>query len=71
MLMQKTGDMSSIPGLGRSPGGGNGIFQEIEIFLPGKFHGQRNLTGYGPWDLKESERLNMHILDLEAPRWQR
>ena len=23
------------------------------VFLPGKSHGQRNLTGYSPWGLKE------------------
>jgi len=23
------------------------------VFLPGKFHGQRGLTGYSPWNLKE------------------
>ena len=30
------------------------------VFLPEKFHGQRSLTGYGPWDRRESgmtERL--------------
>ena len=29
-----------IPGLGRSPGGGE--WQPTVVFLPGKFHGQRN-----------------------------
>ena len=24
------------------------------VLLPGKFHGQRSLVGYGPWDHKES-----------------
>ena len=24
-------------------------------FLPGKFHGQRSLPGYSPWDHKESD----------------
>ena len=24
------------------------------VFLPGKFHGQRSLAGYGPWGHKES-----------------
>ena len=24
------------------------------IFLPGEFHGQRNLVGYSPWGCKES-----------------
>ena len=30
------------------------------VFLPGKFHGQRNLMGHSPWDGKEldtTERL--------------
>ena len=25
------------------------------VFLPGKFHGQRNLVGYSPWSSKESD----------------
>ena len=32
-------------------------------FLPGEFHGQRSLMGYGPWVHKESdtaEQLNTH-----------
>jgi len=39
----------SIPGSGRSPGGGNGN----PVFLPGKFHGQRSLAGYSPWGRRE------------------
>ena len=35
------GDVSLIPGLRRSPGEGNGT----PVFLPGKSHGQRTLTG--------------------------
>ena len=34
----------SIPGSGRSPGEGNG--NPLQYFLPGDFHGQRNLAGY-------------------------
>ena len=37
------GDADSIPGLGRSPGEGNGNPLQ---YLPGKFHGQRSLVGY-------------------------
>ena len=33
------GDLGSIPGLGRSPGEGNG--NPLQLFLPGKFYGQR------------------------------
>ena len=34
------------------------------VFLPGEFHEQRNLTGYGPWGRKESdvtERLTVSL----------
>ena len=40
------GDLCSVPGLGRSPGEGNG--KPIPVFLPGKSHGWRSLVGYGP-----------------------
>ena len=45
--MQETasnaGNTGSIPGLGRSPGAGNG--NPTPVFLPGKSHGQRSLAG--------------------------
>ena len=41
------GELSSIPGLGRSPGGGHGN--------PCPSHGQRSLVGYSPWGRKESD----------------
>ena len=44
------GDPGSIPGLGRSLGGGNGY---TPVFMPGEFHGQKNLAGYSPWGHKE------------------
>ena len=44
-------DMSSIPGSGRSPGGGQGT----PVFLPGESHGQRSLAGYSPWGSQESD----------------
>ena len=45
----KAGDLSLIPGLGRSPGERNGNpFQ-----LPGESHGQRSLVAYSPWGRKE------------------
>ena len=37
------GDISLIPGSGRSPGLGK--WHLIPVFLPGKFHGQRSLVG--------------------------
>ena len=39
-------DPGSIPGSGRSPGGGHG---DPLVFLPGESHGQRSLAGYSPW----------------------
>ena len=54
------GDSGSIPGSGRSPGGGQS--NPTPVFLPREFHGQRNLVGYSPWSHKESdttERLTL------------
>ena len=44
--------MGSIPGLGRSLGGGH---RDPLVFLPGESHGQRSLAGYHPWGHKESD----------------
>ena len=56
----KAGDLSLIPGLGRSPGERNGNpFQ-----LPGESHGHRSLVGYSPWGHKElgtTERLTLSL----------
>ena len=30
-------------------------WQPIPVFLPGEFHGQRNLAGYSPWGCRESD----------------
>ena len=49
------GDMGSILGLGRSPGGGNGNpFQYSCLEKP---HRQRSLAGDSPWGHKETEQL--------------
>ena len=53
-LPANTGDVKgvgSIPGLERSLGIRNG--NPIPAFLPGKFHGQKSLVDYSPWDCKE------------------
>ena len=45
------GDLGSIPGLERSPGGGHGNpHQYSGLENP---HGQRSLVGYSPWGFKE------------------
>ena len=45
-LPANAGDMSSIPGLGRSPGVGNG--NPLQYSGPENPHGQRSLVGYSP-----------------------
>ena len=60
-----TGDVSSIPGSGRSPGGGNGN----SVFLPEESHGQKNLVGYSPWGRKEldiTEQLSTVIQEAST-----
>ena len=47
------GNLGLIPGLGSSPGEGNGL--PTPVFLPGDFHGQKSLAGYSPWDHNESD----------------
>ena len=52
------GDLVSIPGLGKSPGDGNGNPLQHSCLS----HRQRSLEGYSPWNRKESdttERLKL------------
>ena len=46
-----TEDLCSVPGLGRSPGGGLG--NPLQYSCLENPHGQRNLAGYSPWGHKE------------------
>ena len=48
------GDLGSIPGWGRSPGGGQG--NPIQYSFRENPHGQRSLVGYSPWGHKELDR---------------
>ena len=48
------GDLGSIPGLGRSPGGGHS--NPLQYTCLENPHRQRNLVGYSPWRCKESGR---------------
>ena len=59
----EAGEAASIPGLGRSPGVGNGNL------LPGKFRGQMSLVGYSPLGHKESDttELTYTVLVLILP----
>ena len=47
-------DVGSIPGLGRSSGGGNGKLCQYSCLE--NLHRQRSLAGYSPWG---SEELDM------------
>ena len=44
-------DLGSVFGWGRPPEKG----RPTCVFLPGDFHGHRNLVGYSPWSYKESD----------------
>ena len=48
------GDLGSIPGLGRFPGGGHG--NPLQYSCLENPHGQRSLVGYSPWHHKELDR---------------
>ena len=48
-----TGDRGSIPGLGRSPGGGHG--NALQYSCLENPHGQRSLVGCSTWGWKESD----------------
>ena len=50
--------MGSVPGLGRSPGGGNG--NPLRYLYLENPHGQRNLVGYFHGVTKSLKRLSMH-----------
>ena len=53
------GNLGSIPGWGRSPGGGHG--NPLQYSCLENRHEQRNLVGYSPWGRKEldtTERLS-------------
>jgi len=50
-------DVGSIPGVGRSPGGGHG--NSLQYPCLENTHGQRSLVDYSPWGCKESDRTEV------------
>ena len=55
------GDLGSIAGLGRSPGGRHG--NSLQYSCLENSHGWRSLVGYSPWGRKEldtTEQLSTH-----------
>ena len=60
-LPATAGDLSSIPGSGRSPGVASG--NPLQYSCLENSHGQRSLAGYNPWghrELDTTEQLNEH-----------
>ena len=55
-------DLSSIPGLGRSPGGGHG--NPLQYSCLKNLRGQRSLAGYSLWGRKESDTTEQLTLSL-------
>ena len=58
---EDTGDVGSVAGSGRSPGGGK--WQPTPALLLEKFHEKRSLVGYSPKGHQESditEQLSTH-----------
>ena len=59
-------DLGSIPGLGRSPGGGHdNPLQYSSLENP---HGQRSLAGYSPWGHKQSDTTEQ-LSTAQEPKW--
>ena len=56
------GDLSSIPGSGKSPGEGNGNPLQYSC-LEKPMDRRRSLAGYSPWGLQESDTTELlHLL---------
>ena len=46
--------------------------QQIPVFLPGKFHGQRSLRGYSPRDRKESDMTEwLNKTEIALKTWEK
>ena len=54
------GDLGSIPGLGKSPGGGLG--NPLQYSCWGNPHGQMSLAGYSPWVCQESDTTEFKLV---------
>ena len=62
-----TGDAGSIPGSGRSPGGGHG--NPLQYSCLKNPQGQRSLVGYSPWSCREldtTELLTCYYMETTA-----
>ena len=61
------GDLGSILGSGRSPGGGHG--NPLQYFCRENPHGQRSLVGYSPWGHKEFDTTKWLSLSPKYTIW--
>ena len=61
-------DTGLIPKMGRSPEEGNGNLPLV-LFLPGKFHAQRNLVSYSPWGHKKLVELFPSWDNIRSIKW--
>ena len=61
------GDLGSIPGLGRAPGGG--YCNPLRYSCLENPHGQRSLMGYCPWGRRESDMTEWLSVEAEAAFW--
>ena len=61
---RNAGHLGSIPGLGRSPGGGHG--NPLQCSCQENPHGQRTPVGYCPWGHKESDMTEQLSTQLES-----
>ena len=59
------GDPGSIPGLGRSPGEGNGYPLQYSCMENSK---QRSLVGYSPWAHEEFGTTERLTVSLQCPK---
>ena len=59
-LLLGAGDIGSVSGMGRPAGEGNSNPLQYSWR---KFHGQKSLVGYSPWDCKESDTTE-HVRDI-------
>ena len=61
------GDLGSIPGLERSPGGGHS--NPLQYSCLENPHGQRSLVGYSPWGHKESDTTERLSTAHDCTSW--
>ena len=64
------GDLDSVPGLGRFPGGGQG--NSLYYSCLENPQGQKSLAGYSPWGRKEkdtTEQLSLHACMHSLAAW--